>query len=202
MRRRHLVLAALACSARAATPLDAVRTRLANAPLLRGAFKQQRRLNGLRHPLQSEGEFVFVRGSGLLWLTQKPVVSTLIVTAERLESRDAQGQRVSQFDVREQPSLRSINQLLLATLSADLGALAQLFEVAVELIGDTGWRLTLTARDPLLQRQLASATLAGEQTVREVRIEERAGNVTEVDFSRVRQGGSLTDSEQAWLAGR
>lgn len=204
MRRRHLLAAALALGRRAASaadPLDAVRSRLADVALLRGDFVQVKRLAGFRNPLQSSGQFVLVRGRGVLWQTKQPFVSTLVVTPERLESLDAQGQRLSRLDARDEPALRSINQLLLATLAADLTPLRALFEIEAELIGPLGWRLALRPGDALLARQLARITLTGERHVHEVRLEERNGDRTEIAFSAWNSAGTPSPTELALLAG-
>jgi hypothetical protein len=204
MQRRALLGAALAtvpCLGAASDTLDAVRERLADVQVLRGSFAQTKRLAGFRSPLQSSGQFVLVRGRGVLWFTQQPFASTLVVTPERLETLDAQGQRLSRVEARDEPALRSINQLLLATLAADLAPLRTLFAIDAELVGNQGWRLALRAEDALLARQLARVTLAGERHVRDVRIEERNGDRTEIVFSGWSSAAAPSAAEQALLAG-
>jgi outer membrane lipoprotein carrier protein LolA len=203
MRRRGMLAALLpfaAAAAQAADPLDAVRARLADVALLRGEFTQTKRLAGFRNPLRSSGRFVLVRGRGVLWLTLSPFASTLVVTPDRIEALDAQGQRLSRLDARAEPALRSINQLLLATLAADLAPLRELFSIDAELVGPAGWRLVLRASDAMLARQLARITLAGERHVHEVQLEERNGDRTEIVFSGWSSAGAPSASEQALLA--
>lgn len=204
MRRRD-VLALLPLGAAAglgaADALDAVRARLADVPVLRGDFAQVKRLAGFRNPLQSSGQFVLVRGRGVLWLTRKPFQSTLVVTAERLETFDARGQRLNRLDARDEPALRSINQLLLATLSADLAPLRALFAIEATLVGSAGWRLQLQPGDAMLARQLVRLSLAGERHVQEVQFEERSGDRTEVVFSGWSIGSAPTADELSLLAG-
>lgn len=205
MRRRTWLAAALALAgktAHAADALDAVRSRLADAAVLRGDFAQSKHLAGFRNPLRSSGQFVLVRGRGVLWLTKKPFVSTLVVTPERLETLDAQGQRVSQLDAREEPALRSINQLLLATLAADLAPLRALFSIDATLIGAAGWRLLLQPSDAQLARQLTRITLTGERHVREVLLEERSGDRTEIMFAGLNSADVPSAAELALLAGK
>lgn len=206
MRRRALLACALPFAAslgaaRGADGLDAVRSRLADVAVLRGEFSQSKRLAGFRNPLQSQGQFVLVRGRGVLWLTQRPFASTLVVTPERIESLDAQGQRLSRLDARDEPALRSINQLLLATLAADLTPLRTLFGIEATLVGAAGWRLLLQPSDALLARQLTRITLAGERYVHEVQLDERSGDRTEIVFSGWSSASAATAAEQALLTG-
>lgn len=204
MRRRSCLAAALALAhpvVYCADALDGVRSRLADVALLRGEFVQVKRLAGFRNPLRSAGQFVLVRGRGVLWLTKTPFASTLVVTPERLESLDAQGQRLTRLDARDEPALRSINQLLLATLAADLAPLRALFALDAELVGTLGWRLVLRPSDALLARQLSRITLAGERHVHEVLLEERNGDRTEITFSAWNSAGAPSAAELALLTG-
>lgn len=204
IRRRHLLLAVpglAPCLVAASDTLDAVRARLADVLVLRGNFIQIKRLAGFRNPLQSSGQFVLARDRGVLWFTRQPFVSTLVVTPERLEMLDAQGQRLSRIESRDEPALRSINQLLLATLAADLAPLRTLFAIDAELVGSLGWRLALRAEDTLLARQLARVTLAGERHVHSVLIEERNGDRIEIAFSGWSSAATPSAAEQALLAG-
>jgi hypothetical protein len=208
MRRRGLLLLAATAPlagvrvALAADAIERVRARLDVAPLLRGQFVQTRRLSGFRNPLRSAGEFVLVRSRGLLWATREPFASTLVVTPERIESRDAQGRRIQVLDARSEPALRTVNTLLLATLAADLAPLRARFAVEAEAIGDAGWRLTLTPTDPAVAAQYTRIALAGARFVASVRLDERNGDSTEIAFDGVHAGAALSATEDALLAGR
>ncbi len=206
MRRRQLCLAAALALpgvawADAAERREAVRRRMNDATLLRGEFVQTRRVEGFHGPLQSSGELVVVRGGGVLWTTRRPFVSTLVVTPDRLDTRDASGRLLRRTQLRDEPLLRSVNTLLLALVAADLEALATLFRLEAELLGDAGWRLRLKPIDSLLSRQLAQVEINGERFVQQVQIEERNGNDTHVAFAGWRSGGELTAAERALLAG-
>jgi hypothetical protein len=182
--------------------MDAVRQRLADAPLIRGEFLQTRRLAGFQHPLISSGEFVLARGRGVLWRTAQPFASTLVVTADALETRDAQGQITARLDAHNQPALRAINDALLALLSGDPTPLAQHFSIETELSGDSGWVLRLTPEDSLLARQLQRVSLSGERFVNEVHLTESGEDGTDITFSEQSADGALTPEEQALLGGR
>jgi Outer membrane lipoprotein carrier protein LolA-like len=182
--------------------MDAVRQRLADAPLIRGQFQQTRRLAGFQHPLISSGEFVLVRGRGALWRTGQPFASTLVVTADALETRDAQGQVTARLDAHDEPALRAINDALLALLSGDPRPLAQHFSIETELLGDSGWVLRLMPDDPLLARQLQRVSLSGERFVNEVHLTEGGEDGTDITFSGQSADGALTPEEQVLLGSR
>ena len=102
--------------------------------------------------------------------------------------------------VREVPVLGSINQLLLATLAADLTPLRALFSIEASLVGAAGWRLLLQPRDAQLARQLTRITLSGERHVHEILLEERSGDRTEIMFSTLSSSGAPSAAELALLA--
>lgn len=204
MRRRDLwaIVYAAPATVCAADALQTLRGRLDDAALLRGQFTQSRRLSGFRHPLRSSGEFVLARGRGILWLTRRPFVSTTIVTPDRVETRDAQGQRSQVLEANGEPALRTINTMLLAALSGDLGPLRALFTIDAVPVGDAGWRLELTPTDKALAAQFARITMSGERYVQAIFLDERGGDRTEVGFSGVHAAAALSAAEDRLLSGR
>lgn len=196
-----IVLAAPA-SPRAADALQTLRGRLEEAAVLRGQFTQSRRISGFRHPLRSSGEFVLARGRGVLWLTRRPIVSTIVVTPDRMETRDDQGQRTQVLEARGEPALRTINTVLLAALSADLTPLRALFAIDAVPVGEAGWRLELTPIDKVVATPFVRITLSGERFVQSIRLDERGGDFTEVGFSGTHAAAALSAAEDGLLAGR
>jgi hypothetical protein len=196
---------AICCATPAAAADDkllALRSRLADVALLHGEFRQSRTMAGFRHPLSSSGDFVLVRGRGVLWRTRKPFPASLVVTGEHIDSIAADGRRSQRIDTRGEPVMRAVVDLLTATLAADVTALRSHFSVETELVGAIGWRLSLLANEALLSRQIGRIGVAGERFVREVILEERNGDRTELIFSQWRDGGTLSGDEEALLSGR
>jgi len=180
-----------------AAALALLQQRLQVTPVLRGDFEQRRTLAGFRNPVVSRGEFVVARDRGVWWHTREPFDSTLVVTRTRLLTRRADGQAGTRIDAADEPGVRVVNELVFALLSADLAALAERFELAGEAVGAAGWRLQLVPREPLLARFIARATLEGERTVQKVRIEEAAGDVSEIRFTHPVPAAALAASEAA-----
>lgn len=193
-----LLLAASAAHS-ANDAMDGVRQRLVDATLIRGEFQQTRRIAGFRNPLLSSGQFVLVAGRGVLWHTQRPFASTLVVTGTRLEQRNASGKITNQLDAGNQPALRAINDALLSLLTADAAGLRAHFSIAATLDDANGWTLSLVPRDALLARQLRAVRLQGDRLVREVELSEQGGDSTVIRFSALSAGGALQPDEAALL---
>lgn len=159
-----------------------VRQRIGSDPVLRGEFEQRKAIKGFKNPLVSRGDFLVIRDRGVVWRTREPFPSTMVVTRERLLTRQANGSTASQLDAREEPALRAINETLFALMAADLGVLAQRFRIEGELRGADAWRLSLTPRDGGLARWLASVELEGDRFVRAVRLAEAQGDTSTIRF--------------------
>jgi hypothetical protein len=205
MKRRAVLLGAASLSiaiARAAEPvpplLQQVRERLGADPVVRGAFEQRKTIKGFRNPLVSTGTFVVARQRGVLWRTQAPFASTLIVTADRLLVRQADGSVMRRLSAGEEPAVRALGETLLGVMAADLAVLAQRFRIEGELVGREAWRLQLTARDPAMSRWVQHVELEGDRFLRLVRLAEGSGDLTQIRLTghATDQGPSAEEGSQ------
>lgn len=195
-----LVLAGVACAAVAVEPVPAVaaqaRQRMADTPVVRGEFEQRKTIKAFRNPLVSRGTFLVSRERGVIWQTREPFASSLVVTRDRLLSRQADGTVVGRVSARDEPGLRAINEMLFALMAADLQALAQRFKVEGELLGNDRWRLMLVPRDAALAQWVSRIELEGDRFVRGVRLHEALGDVSAIRFSQQSTAAALTREEE------
>lgn len=204
MSRRAMVLAGLAPWSLAAHAdesdalLARIRTRLADAPVLRGEFEQRKTVKGFKHPLVSHGDYLVTKARGVVWRTQAPFASTLVLTRERLLARQPDGSVANRLDTAQEPGLRAVNELLFALIAADLSALASRFRIDGDERG-TGWRAVLVPRDATLAQWIKSIELDGDRHVNGVRIAEAGGDSSEIRFTRQQTGQALTREEEAWF---
>ncbi len=205
MKRRQLLLAVCAslaggaASAAEATPavLAQVRQRLADAPVVRGEFEQRKTLKGFKNPLVSRGAFLVARERGVWWQTREPFVSSLVVTRERLLSRQADGSVGTQVNASSEPGIRAINEMLFALMSADLAQLAQRFRIEGQLAGKDGWSLVLVPREGALAQWVSRIELDGDRLVRHVRFVETVGDSSDIRFSALAGAAALSREEAA-----
>lgn len=162
--------------------LAAIEQRIAKVAVLRGGFEQEKRVAGFRNPLRSQGRFVLARDRGVLWTTETPFPSDMVLTGERILSRQADGSLRIELDGRQQPALAAANAMLLAVVAGDVRALSAHFDIAAEALPDDRWRMRLTPRRAALSRAFASIVLTGDRYVREVEIVEAGGDRTRLQF--------------------
>ncbi|EYC51160.1 hypothetical protein AZ34_08735 [Hylemonella gracilis str. Niagara R] len=180
--------------------LARIRQRLQTAPVLRGQFEQVKRVQGFKNPLVSRGEFLVARDHGIVWHTLRPFESTLVVTRDRLQNRQADGSVSSQLDARDEPGLRAVNALLFALMAADLETLAQRFHIQ-GTVGDAAdaqdWRISLRPRDAALAQWLSRVELQGDRYLRGATLVEARGDESLIRFSAQATAERLSPAEVA-----
>ncbi|MBN9683540.1 MULTISPECIES: LolA family protein [unclassified Corallococcus] len=182
-----LMLSLLSVSAHAADLVKDVRSRLVDAPLVRGRFEQKKTVQGFKKPLVSKGDFLLARDQGVLWNTRTPFASTLTLTRKSLSAQQATGGAAYHLDSTKEPALAAVNELLFALLSGDVAALQKRFTVAGELVGDKGWKLELTPTDAGLARVFKHIHLEGDGYVRQVQLDETRGDSSVITFEQLAQ---------------
>lgn len=191
-----LALAALPW-ARAADDLTLVRQRVAQVPVLRGDFEQEKRISGFKNPLRSQGNFLLARDKGVVWTTAKPFPSEVVLTRDRILSRQRDGSTRTEMDARQQPALRSVNLMMFALMSGDIETLSSRFDIQVQAQGKDGWRINLRPKPGALARSFESIVLNGDRYVRQVEIAEANGDRTQLKFLNFRESPVQLSADEA-----
>lgn len=176
--------------------LDAIRERLAQPTLLRGGFSQSKQLAGFRNPLRSSGRFVLARDRGILWETLQPFPSAMVVTADRIRSRLPDGSARVEVDAAQQPALGAVNAMLFALFAGDVTVLSERFDTRPAVMDEGRWTLGLVPKVGGLAEVFVRIDLEGDAYVRKVCIEERGGDITQIDFEALSETpAALSDDE-------
>lgn len=174
--------------------------------VLRGQFEQRKHVQGFRQPLVSTGNFAIARQQGLAWHTEAPFASTLVITADKLQTitpaahatTDAQAADVQTLDTTREPGLRAFTHLLLALLAGQFEQLQNQFELEDIATQDKTWSVTLRPGDATLARFISRIHIQGQDFVQAVTLHERNGDHSAIRFSG-QQPGALTAQEAALL---
>lgn len=159
--------------------LGPVTTTLAAAKSISGPYTQDKYLHELPKPLQSSGDFLFVRDLGVAWRTVKPFASELIITHDALIQREGGGTAV-RVDAGEQPAIRMVARIFFAVFSLDFEQLSQLFDLSVLADGHGGWQLGLKPKQNA--GVIAAIVVSGHRDVDSVHLLETGGDRTEIEF--------------------
>ncbi len=198
MNRRLFMLALMgACASQArADSIEDIRQKLVNVPVLRGQFAQEKQVSGFRNPLRSQGRFVLARDRGVIWSTERPFASEIVITSTQIRTRRADGGQQTEVDSATQPGLRVVNSLLFSVLSGNLATLSEYFSMQAVSLPAGNWELTLDPKEGVLGRVLKRVFIAGDRFVRHVKIDEQNGDQIDIVLSNLEPGASgLTRDE-------
>lgn len=169
--------------------------RMERQPVLRADFVQTKELRGFKKPLVTRGRMVFSRSEGALWAIEQPIAVTYALGTERVAEIGADDSRQVR-SAAELPGLAHIGRIFRALLAADVAALREVFEPALN--GEAGhWQLTLTPKEGPATRFLQRLVLSGGEQVESIRIEEASGDTAVIRFSGQRGDETLTPAERA-----
>jgi hypothetical protein len=183
-------------AAMAADPLAQVRAQVAQVPVLRGEFAQEKQVAGFKNPLRSNGRFLLARDKGVLWTTTAPFPSEIVITQDRILSRQRDGSRRVEVDGKQQPGLRSVNAMMFALMSGDMKALTSTFDAKEEPAAG-GWKMTLVPRSRQLAQAFTSVRLSGDRYVRDVELREANGDLTRLRFSGMSEAPAALSHDEA-----
>ncbi|MBI3503632.1 MAG: hypothetical protein HY059_02225 [Proteobacteria bacterium] len=173
---------------------------LADGQILRGRFRQERRLAGFNAPLRSEGRFVLVAGQGLIWNPERPFAMTTIITPAGLV-QEMGGTEVARLPAARLPFLARLYDMLGGAMAGDWRALER--EFAVRRAGtDDSWSMSLTplkADDPAMPfRHIA---VEGSRFVDKVTMAKPDGDSDALEFfEQVLSAEPATPAEAAALS--
>jgi len=187
-----LMLFLITGSVCAGTLVSQIETLVSAAPTVRGKFTQSKTLSGVSKKLNSEGFFIVDKSKGVVWITEKPIYQTLKVSNSGIRIGNKSSVLMN-LDARSEPSVKYINELVLAIFSGDMSALERLFNFSGEVTAK-GWNLELTPKNTVstLFKQI---TIVGSSTINRISFISKDGDLTEVIFSDVRLDPVLSKDE-------
>lgn len=193
-----LLVTCLATGTAAAADLSAVAERIEHTTVLRGTFTQEKRIEGFRNPLRSSGDFVLAAERGIVWKTVAPFASEVVLTRERIATRQADGSWRIEADATRQPGLAAINATFFALMSGDVAALSARFDGRATLMPEGRWQLALTPRPGPLAQAFTALHIEGAAFVEQVVLDDTQGDQTRITFEGfITEPSALTREEAA-----
>ncbi|ANI31763.1 membrane protein [Yersinia entomophaga] len=186
---------AIAAGAQAVT-LDELQQRLAQQPVVRAQFSQERQIKDMPQPLRSSGELLIAQKNGLWWQQQKPFPLTLVLDDKRMV-QVINGQEPQIVTADSNPQMFQFNHLLRALFQAERQVLEQNFSLTFSDLGQGKWQLELKPTTSPLDKLFNTITLQGQQYLDQISLNDRQGDRTKITFSNQRlTPDTLTHDEQ------
>lgn len=163
-----------------------------SAQTVRGKFTQIKVISGISKQLFSEGNFVVDKSLGVLWITEKPIYQRLRVSKSTIRIDNRSGNLMT-LDARSEPSVRYINELVIAVFSGDITSLERLFSYSGEVTSNS-WTIKLMPKS-FSSTPFKKILMSGGTTISRITFLSKEGDSTEIQFSDVRSAANLTNDE-------
>lgn len=189
-----LLLAALAlqASAEKTNAVEQLTEQLQAERIISGQFIQQRWLEGLDKPLQSEGQFTYWRDQGIYWQTDQPFPQAITYSRDKTTVWKQPGLPVgTASNTRRDKHFRTI---LLSLFSFDIDQLQQQFSSRWTL-DDSAWQLQLTPTHTIAQRAIKQASLSGAEHIEHIEIISGNGETLQIHFSNLQRLESISHQQ-------
>jgi len=186
------LLVLIAGSAYADSLLSQIQGLVSTSPTVRGKFTQSKTLSGVSKKLNSEGFFIVDKSKGIVWVTEKPIYQTLKVSDTGIRIGNKSGVLMN-LDTRSEPSVKYINELVLAIFSGDMSALEKLFNYSGDVTVN-GWNLELTPKNRV-STPFKKITIVGSSAISRISFMSKDDDSTEVLFSDMHLAPVLSKDE-------
>ena len=148
---------------------------LAEHPIVRGNFEQEKVLSRLNRSLKSSGNFIIAAGQGMVWETLNPFPSTLALGKDYLVQSRPGGQK-SVLSAQGNETFISLAEVLSAVFSGQSQGLLDNFEVYF-LEGAADWELGLMPRNRAIASFAQRISMKGDAAIKSITIDEQNGDV-------------------------
>jgi len=182
MRPALLFLLAFALPAHADELLAGILKRLAEPPVIRAQFVQERHIADMTRPTLSRGRITVSRQDGVLWQIESPVKLALAFTQSGVIETGPDGMRRSR-EQRRGAVDTEVGRLMQSIVGADEESLKTAFDAAAQGSLER-WTVRLKPRAREMARFLREVRLGGGRHLESIEIEETSGNSTMI---RLRQ---------------
>lgn len=153
---------------------------LARHDVVRVSFEQKKTIAALSKPLTSAGTMLFAKGLGIIWNTDRPFRTRLIITPRGVY-REENGSVSSVLRGSESRAAEHFSRTFLSLFSGDLSDVEQGFTIEATTTGDA-WSLHLLPSRDAVRRVIREIVLSGAEEPTKMLLDEASGDRTEIVF--------------------
>ena len=176
--------------------LGGILKRLAEPPVVRAQFVQERLITDMTRPTLSRGRIAVSRRDGLLWRIESPVRVTLAFAPDAIIETGPDGVR------RLRAQGRSVDTQIGRVLRGILGADAETLRGAFDAVAGGSaerWTIRLAPRPREMARVLREIRLGGGSFLESIVVEETTGNQTTIRLRHFSVADRLDAEELAYF---
>lgn len=196
------ILFAFSAFASGTETFDSICKKLAEHPNMTGNFTQTKTISAVNRSMKSSGTFIFSL-DGIMWKTQKPFPSTMVVGMKSVKQTLANGKETV-IDASSNQIFTSISTTLSAMFSGNASVLQENFNVDFSTSASS-WNAILTPKDAVVQKILKSLTISGNFSesfaeLDKIVMSEGTGDSITYSFTEQKYPKELTADEKAYFA--
>jgi hypothetical protein len=172
-------------------------TRLAEHPLTRGNFEQEKTLSRLNRSLKSSGNFIIAAGLGMVWDTVKPFPSTMTLGKDYIIQSRLGGQKTVLSAQGNETFLR-MAEVISAVFSGNSQGLLDNFEIYYSGSA-AAWELGLNPRNAAIGSFAHRIIMKGGAAIRSILIYEQNGDTVQYLLSNHSYPAELNVHEETFF---
>ena len=170
---------------------------LAENPVVRGNFEQEKIISRLNRSLKSSGNFIITSELGMVWETLKPFPSTLVLGKDYLVQGRPGGQKTVLNAAGNETFIR-FAEVISAVFSGQTEGLLENFDVFYKGV-PAAWELGLLPHDKAISSFAGSISLAGGDAIRIIVIHEQNGDAIIYNMSNHEYSSRLNAHEKTFF---
>ena len=178
--------------------LESVCAALSSRPNTVGDFTQTKTLLTNGRKLKSTGKYI-ICPQGILWKTEKPVASSLILTKNTMVQISANGNK-SVMNGKDNQIFANISETLSSVFSGDVAALRKNFNCDFSSEENGNWSVMLTPKDSTIASVMKTLELSGttkpETAMTLLVMTEASGNTITYEFTNQKYPEELFADEK------
>ena len=148
--------------------------RLAEHPIVKGEFEQEKILSRLGRSLKSSGNFIIVSELGMVWDTLKPFPSTMVLGKDYMTQSRPGGQKTV-LSAAGNETFLGMAEVISSVFSGNTRGLLENFEVFFSGV-PSAWELGLLPRYKAIAGFAGRITLKGDAVIRSIVVYEQNGD--------------------------
>lgn len=187
-----------------AETFESVCRNLSEHPNMIGNFSQVKTISAVNRSMKSSGTFIFSL-DGIMWKTQKPFPSTMVVGMTSVKQTLANGKETV-IDASSNQIFTSISTTLSAMFSGNSEVLQNNFDVDFTSAG-SDWKAVLSPKDSMVKKILVSLSISGKATensadLNSIVMTEATGDTITYNFTDQKYPKELTNDEKAYFSSK
>ena len=168
---------------------------ISSKKITKGDFKQLKFIHRFKREMASSGIFLISSDDGILWQTQKPYFSTMVMTKSAVIQTNAKGKK-SVLSAESNATFEQFAKVLSSVFTGRSESLTENFDV--EFIGTVdNWNINLIPKNSSVRKFVEEIEMAGKLSVDLMTIHEPNGDYIRYEFLTHVYPDSLTEEEKA-----